>query len=200
MPLARRTEWSGTVAAAFLFSVPAHTRSFPPKAENLLLCRGRKPYAFSLGFSSLRFGPSGLRLVAVPGPLSRLSVRSTGVLAGVAASAEARAFHCPTTSRSLRRAWLRSEAIPCFGEYRAYRRSREVLSPGLLSLPSPPCPARRPQLCRATVLSLSVIVRIIVEQFGCFVQSRMTAVLFRENHVRGVDPPVDTDLRVTLIQ
>ena len=63
-------------------------------------------------------------------------------------------------------------------------------------MPSPSCPANRPQLCRATVFSLSVIVRIIVELFGCFVQSRMTAVLFRENHVRGVDPPVDTDLRV----
>ena len=80
----------------------------------------RRPYAFLLDFSVSALLPVGFRPAA-------------GVLAGIAASAEARAFHCPTTSRSLRRAWLRSEAIPGSGAYHAYRRSREVLSPGLLS-------------------------------------------------------------------
>ena len=50
--------------------------------------------------------------------------------------------------------------------------------------------------CAAAVLSLGIVIRVIVEQFGRLIQSRMAAVLFREEHVCGVEPPVDTDLRV----
>lgn len=87
------------------------------------------PATFRLPPEAVCLSPRLLRLRPLP-----VGFRpAAGVLAGIAASAEARAFHCPTTSRSLRRAWLRSEAIPGSGAYHAYRRSREVLSPGLLS-------------------------------------------------------------------
>ena len=89
-----RSRRRGFLFSASLRRCPCH--GFPPEAENLLLCRGRKPYAFSLGFSSLRFGPSGLRSVAVPGPLSRLSVRSAGA------------------GRLRRPGYLRAAALPFF--------------------------------------------------------------------------------------
>ena len=70
---------------------------------------------------------------------------AAATVAGLLCPPRPRAFRCPSACRALRRIWLHCGAISGSGEYPAYRRSRGVSSPGLLSLPSP-CPARHPRL------------------------------------------------------